>query len=45
METQIYFHHSKNIPNLQKNRLKQTKILQDMLELYNQSQISTQAKI
>jgi hypothetical protein len=31
METQI-FHHSKNIPNLQKNpHIKETKILQDII--------------
>jgi hypothetical protein len=32
METQI-FHHAKNIINLQKNPLKETKILQDIITL------------
>jgi hypothetical protein len=31
--------------NLQKNPLKKCKILQDIITLYNQSQVSTQAKI
>jgi len=42
MGTQI-FHHEKNII-LKKNPLKETKILQDIINLYK-SQVSTQAKI
>jgi hypothetical protein len=43
MKIQI-FHHAKKY-NLQKNPLKETKILQDIITLYNKSQVSTQAKI
>jgi hypothetical protein len=42
MQTQI-FHHAK-IYNLQKNPLKETKILQDIITLQLISQVSTQAK-
>jgi hypothetical protein len=43
MKIQI-FHHAKKY-NLQKNPLKETKILQDIITLYNKSQVSTLAKI
>ncbi len=42
METQIFHHAKKQKPDLQKNPLKETKIFQDIITLY---QVSTQAKI
>jgi hypothetical protein len=39
------FHQYKNIIFRKKNSLKEAKILQDIITLYNRSQVSTQAKI